>query len=122
VFFGWKGKALEKAVLPGIFAGTLASIPPLITSCCYSSQTLRANGFSCLLPCFFSGILAGCFVGWRLRTYQESSLTFWMAGGLLASITASLGCLPLGLSGVLAVVLTLPLATTTTSWLLPRPA
>ena len=120
VYFGWRGMELEQAIMPGLLTGTIAGIPPLFTSCCLSEHTLRSSYMSCMLPCLLSGILAGSFLAWWVQTHEAPSRTIWLAGGLLASLTASLGCLSLGFTGALVVLITMPMATTATSWVLTK--
>ncbi len=100
VGFLWRGEAWGRAVGPGLKGGIAAFLLPI---------TLHAFGYCCrhdieTLVCVASGMLAGLVVGFvAIRGNSPHRTTHLFCAGAIAALTASLGCLALGLGGALGV-------------------
>jgi len=98
----WLGGPAAAGVAPGLSAGALAAMVPLVwmgAGACHGNC-----GGLCLLHCATGGIASGAaLLSWlgRSRAPVETTLAAMMVG----SLTATLGCVTpglIGLSGVLA--------------------
>jgi hypothetical protein len=96
VLWTWRGGTSARGVVPGLKAGTLPTLVPLVVHACAWSPMPRA----CLLTCVGGGLAAGAFMSVRAFRARESSPELW-AAGLFAVVTGALGCQMFGLSGLI---------------------
>lgn len=100
VGFLWRGEAWGTAVAPGLKGGVAAFLVPI---------ALHAFGYCCrydieTIVCVTSGMVAGLVVGLTaLRGDSPHRATHLACAGAIAALTASLGCLALGVGGALGV-------------------
>ncbi len=108
VGLSWRGQVWARAVLPGLLAGLVPLVLPLL---------LRARGHFCfgggcwplcMLACIGGGLIAGVAVGLASAAEQERRGAFLLAAASLAGLSGVLGCALVGaagLSGMLLAVL-----------------
>lgn len=99
VLFRWWGGAYGRAVMPGLLAGVLPLVLPLL---------LRSGGHCCIggicwsfcmVACIGGGLVAGAIVG-RLSANEEASpWKFLGAATLVAMVAGTMGCAVAGLAG-----------------------
>lgn len=89
----WRGQSWAQGAAIGVLAGALAAAAPIC---------LWLDGAGCVGPacpgwcapvCGIAGVVAGIFVGLRARDLRALA-----TGALVASVSAALGCWPLGLA------------------------
>lgn len=103
VFAFWRGRSLERAVVPGVAAGLvpfgLAHAAQGYGHVCTGSACYSV----CVPACAVGGVVAGLFI-WRVVRRRSSAQPSWIAAGLFASLVGSLGCSCAGNHGVAALV------------------
>ncbi|MDC0745452.1 hypothetical protein [Polyangium mundeleinium] len=96
----WRGGALGRAVRPGLMAGAIPLLAPLV---------LRATGHCCMagacsplcLPvCTSAGLAAGIVVGLRAVGESEGRRGFTLSASVIAALMGALGCMGMGLGAV----------------------
>lgn len=101
--FAWRGRMLERAVLPGVAAGLV----PLAAACAAQSMGHVCVGDGCtslcLPACIAGGLVAGALVGRFART-QSSPWQAVLAAGGLAWFTGAMGCACVGAGGVVGLL------------------
>lgn len=99
VGFAWRGGPVGRAVRPGLAVGLIPYLlPPLVFRATCGTESCDE---SCLVACAVAGGAAGLWLAWRAHRSEAPAV---LAAGLIASLTASLGCAPLGLGpGLVAV-------------------
>jgi hypothetical protein len=101
--FAWRGRMLERALLPGVAAGLV----PLAAACAAQSMGHVCVGDGCtslcLPACIVGGLVAGGLVGRFART-QRSPWQAVLAAGGLAWFTGALGCACVGAGGVVGLL------------------
>lgn len=98
-FFHWRGRALGRAVGPGLVAG-LAPFALAVAARAYGHVCSGGQCVSLCIPaCTLGGALAGFFVG-RVARRQSSPLVFLLGASTLATLVGSLGCSCVGFGGV----------------------
>lgn len=99
----WRGKSLERAVVPGVAAGVvpfaLAHAAHAYGHVCTGSACYSV----CMPACGVGGVVAGLFV-WRVARRRSATRPSWIAAGLFASLVGALGCSCAGNHGVMALV------------------
>lgn len=97
----WRGEIVGKAVLPGAVAGLipfgLAHATRLYGHGCAGGACVSF----CMPACAAGGLLAGLWIV-RMGKGRLATPSFWLFGGLFASLMGSLGCSCVGYGGVLA--------------------
>lgn len=98
VILKWRGEEYGFSVSPGLLAGTVAFSIPLILHileiCCHSNLEV----FFCTL----SGILGGVILGIQIRkTSRPKKIRALLFAVVVAALTASLGCISLGVGATL---------------------
>ncbi len=101
VGFKWRGGPWDRAVRPGLLAGVVPLLLPLVAGACGpGSDGCARYGWPL---CVLGGLLAGAVVvRHALRQPGEERRVFLVAAGALAMAAGSLGCVLVGLSGVAA--------------------
>ncbi len=100
VGFLWRGEALGRSVAPGLKAGIVAFSVPLamhmLGYCCrYDIETIT---------CVVAGVAAGAGVSFFASRVERDRSKLLLAGGVIAALTGSLGCVALGIGGSVGVV------------------
>lgn len=100
----WYGRALHKAVLPGVAAGMI----PLLLALGANSWGHICTGSGCtsvcVPACVCGGLLAGLLVAAVGRRGKHGA-GFWCAASAVALFTGAMGCACIGYSGVVGLVL-----------------
>lgn len=109
VYFGWQGRAYDRAVVPGATAGLAAFAVPIVGEWLGVCSGVPAP--MCLLLCLAGGALAGGALGARAGRLEQDRERFLLAAAVIAGLTGSLGSLTSGLAGVAGMVVGLALAT-----------
>jgi hypothetical protein len=106
--FSWRGEAYQKAVYPGLSAGFLAAVVPMLAQ----MAGLCGESELCALACGLGGIAAGAIVAYRARTLEVHRAQFVFGACALACIGGAMGCALAGLGGLtgMAVGLLVPTA------------
>ena len=108
----WRGGAAGRGVVPGFMAGAASlAIPLLVCPAC------AASGLGAVLPfvvCALSGVVSGWIVVSFATREADDRAAFIVAGGAIAALAGSLGCIVAGVGGIAAMgaglALTAPLA------------
>ncbi|MDI1429511.1 hypothetical protein [Polyangium sorediatum] len=96
----WRGGAVGRAVRPGLLAGAIPLVAPLV---------LRATGHCCMagmcsplcLPvCTSAGLVAGIAVGLRAASESDGRQRFALSASVMAGLMGTLGCMGMGLGAV----------------------
>lgn len=104
VVSAWRGETYERAIRPGIVAGGVAFVLPMLG---------RALGFCgvetaqlCFAACVMGGVIAGAYVGTRMlhKTSDEHRAAFVVTSGTIAALLGTLGCFIAGIAGVLGML------------------
>jgi hypothetical protein len=105
VGFRWRGGALGRAVLPGLLAGSVPLVLPVLMRssghCCIGGACWSI----CMLGCVAGGVLAGVAVGVASRAEQEGRWAFLSAATLIAGLSGLLGCAVVGTAGIVGMVI-----------------
>lgn len=94
----WYGRDPQKAVLPGVAAG---SIPLVLALCANHVHACGPNGCTtlCVPACTIGGAVAGLVVA-VVGSRRKAGLWFWLSASALALLTGAMGCACIGYSGV----------------------
>ncbi len=102
VFLRWRDRMGVDSVRYGLFAGALPLIAGLIATrvapFCAEASLLSA----CALVCLGIGVPCGVWLGLRL-VRSAANLSTWFATFGVAVLAANLGCLGLGIGGIVGV-------------------
>lgn len=104
----WYGHGLQRAVLPGVFAGVV----PLLSALCANHWGHVCTGEGCVslcLPaCIAGGLAAGLLLGyWALDSgaqRRQRGFGFVLAASCLALLTGAMGCACIGYSGIFGLI------------------
>jgi hypothetical protein len=105
VALGWRSAEGARAARAGLALGAIPMAAGLFTIAvegwCDPHRAVTVCGLGCLL----AGVVAGGASAWyAARTRSPRRLRAWSAIGLVASLTAALGCMGLGAGSALAVL------------------
>lgn len=113
----WRGRAWSAAVTPGLLAGAVPFLLPLLVG--YTGHVCVGGVcFAlCMPPCLIGGLVAGFVLGLRAARMDEGRGAFLLAGCLVAALEGALGCAPAGIGSLLGmaagvVVISAPLGLT----------
>jgi len=116
VLFKWRGLDYGKAVMPGLVAGGVAFAIPLIMHllgiCCQNNLEV--------IFCIASGLVGGTILGKLISTQANNRLKVLALALLISGLTASLGCVSLGMSAVSGLLLSLAVSALGSSHLFLR--
>jgi hypothetical protein len=98
----WRGRDLGRGIVPGVVAGVVPLALALVsmkTHFCIGGSCASA----CIAACSAGGVVAGVFSAWFAR---RSALprAAWVSAGSVALLVGALGCLCVGVFGVLGLV------------------
>lgn len=105
----WRGGAIARAVVPGYAAGIVPLVVPLVA--CPACERMGISGSIPLAACVLGGLVSGAVVVYYASREREDRTAFVLAGGAVAALAGSLGCVIVGLGGVLAMTIGLALVT-----------
>ena len=106
----WRSQIGVEAVRDGLlFGGVPVVVALVLRGCGLECSPFGAFG-KAELACVLGGAAAGLGVTWRARRAPATQAQRWRLTLLIASMTAALGCAGLGLGGVLAAAVALPVA------------
>lgn len=95
----WYGRAVRRAVLPGLVAGVAPLLlvlgAPHVDHQCDSTTCTSL----CLAACIIGGALAGLVVG-ASKAGREGGAGFWIVASSLALLTGAMACARLGIAGL----------------------
>lgn len=95
----WYGRAVRRAVLPGLVAGVVPLVLVLgarhVSHHC-DSETCTSL---CLAACVIGGALAGLITG-ASKTGRKAGVSFWMVASSVAVLTGAMACARLGFAGL----------------------
>lgn len=99
----WRGGAAGRAVFPGMLAGVAPLLVPKVLLLLGHGCAVEACARLCVPVCLAAGLLGGAWLSWW--AWQRSDVqrigVLWAAA--VALLVGSLGCLPLGLGGLVGV-------------------
>ena len=105
VAFGWRGRTDARAVLPGLLAGTVPLVLPMLLRgsghCCVNG----ACWSMCMVGCVAGGLAAGIAVGLAAAIHATERWTFLVAATAVAGTAGILGCATAGTAGIAGMVL-----------------
>jgi hypothetical protein len=105
----WHDQVGVEAARDGLLLGAVPLVAALfLRGCGVECASLGAVG-EAELACIVAGAAAGLGVTWRAIQTPAPRGRRWLLTLLVASMTAALGCAGLGIGGVLAAVIALPL-------------
>lgn len=99
VFLLWRGRALQRAVLPGVLAGLVPLAFSLTANLVHGCASGHCGSY-CVPACSAGGLLAGAIVS-TFAVRRRMPWSFWLAAGALSLMTGAMGCACIGYSGVL---------------------
>jgi hypothetical protein len=99
-FFVWRGGSAGRAVVPALAAGVSSLVVPLLA--CRAFERAGIFGVLPLGACVLGGLGSGAMMTFYASRERQVRLTFLLAGGVVAALVGSLGCLGAGLGGVAA--------------------
>jgi len=103
--FVWRGGAAAKAVVPGYVAGIAPLAIPLVA--CPACATMH----SAIAMCVAGGLASGAIVAFYGARERGDRGAFIVCAGAVAALSGSLGCLIMGLGGIVAMVCGIALIT-----------
>lgn len=99
----WRGGAAGRGVVPGLVAGVVPlAVPLLACPLCAHAGIVGALPF---VACVVGGVASGAIVVWYGTREREDRAPFVVAAGAVAALAGSLGCVIVGLGGVVAMAL-----------------
>lgn len=105
----WRNQIGVESVRDGLLLGAVPLVAALfLRGCGVECASLGSFG-EAELACVVAGALAGVGVTWRALQAPTPRGRRWLLTLLVASMTAALGCAGLGVGGMLAAVIALPL-------------
>jgi len=105
----WRGGIAGRAVVPGLVAGIASLVLPAVAG---SSCGLLGEGSSaryCLMACVLGGLASGAMVAYFASRVRVDKGAFVFVAGATAALAGSLGCVILGLGGIVSMVVGLTL-------------
>jgi hypothetical protein len=104
----WRGGVAGRAVLPGLLAGAVPLAFPLLA--CPACQRAGWVGAASLGACVVGGLASGAIVAAYTLRVREDRAVFLVTAGGVAAVAGSLGCVIVGMGGVVAMAIGLMLA------------
>jgi hypothetical protein len=98
----WRGGDAGEAVRPGLVAGLASLAFPLVA--CRAMENAGIEGTLPLAACVVGGLASGAIVTRHATRRAGNRTVFAFAGGAIASLTGSLGCVSAGAGGIAAMI------------------
>lgn len=108
--FGARGQAYGRALRPGLLAGSVPLLLPLLMRMGGHACLGGACWSLCMIGCIAGGTLAGAAIGIASAAQHEERGTFIAVASLVAGLAGVLGCAVAGAAGISGMVLGLALA------------
>lgn len=112
----WRDRTGLETVTAGLVLGTIPVIAALAIPNCGIECTQIWSLDEAELACFAAGLIAGAGVSLHVARASSDRRRRWLMTILVASLTASLGCVGLGAAGVLSTLVAV-LASATVVWI-----
>jgi hypothetical protein len=112
----FRGGAMGRGVVPGFVAGAVPLLVPLFAC----SACAAVGGPLAFAPCVVGGLASGAIIAHYAAREGEERGAFVVAAGTVAALAGSLGCVLVGLGGLVAMGAGLALATPIALRLAPR--
>lgn len=106
-----RGRAAGRAVTTGWLAGSLPLVLLLLGCLVPHACAAGACVAWCLPGCLLASLVAGIVIVRRTRRRPEEAREAALAATLVAALTGGMGCMMLGLGGVLAILVGLSIVT-----------
>jgi hypothetical protein len=113
----WRGGALGRAVIPGLLAGTVPVLVPVVVRC----GAFEDSGWICLLLSLGGGGLSGLLIS-AVEARLHARRTEVLAVAALAALTGTMGCAMFGMGGLAGLVAGLALGAAPGYLAVPRRA
>jgi len=101
-YLRWRSQLGRDAVWDGLIMGTVPLLTALLLRSCGANCGPLGTFSEAELACVLAGAVAGAGVTLRAAELPAHRAERWLLSVLVASVTAALGCVGLGLGGVLA--------------------
>ncbi len=103
-WLAWRGGVGARALPVGLAAGVVPMWLPALASASCSVTGGCAEG---LPACIAGGLVAGALIAWRSGKVAEAKRDYVLAAGGIASLAGAMGCVVLGIGGVMAMLVAL---------------
>ncbi len=103
-FCAWRGRALERALIPGLVGGAVLLLLPALAP---AGRCLELGGCSvsvCTALCPAAGLVAGFAIGSLTSRQEAPRLPFFLASCAVAALTGALGCAWIGAGGAIGMI------------------
>lgn len=115
----WRGGGMARGVSPGLIAGALVIIVPVLGRQCAHFCIGPICWSTCVMACGFAGIGAGVVLA---RSWREHRSAQGIAASLLiAGLAGAMGCLEIGLTGLALAGTSMLLSSSALTLASPRP-
>jgi hypothetical protein len=104
----WRGGGLARGVSPGLIAGALVIIVPVLGRQCAYFCIGPVCWSTCVMACAFAGIGAGVVLAQSWREYRSAQSI--AASLTIAALAGAMGCLEIGLTGLVLAGVTMVLS------------
>jgi len=109
--FSWRGQAYGRAVRPGLMAGVVPLVLPMLARSGYCHMA-GACSTMCMTACIGGGLVAGAILGFTASAQQTDRGRFFASAAIVAALSGALGCLPMGAAGTIGMLTGLLVAST----------
>lgn len=96
-------RELGQAVRAGLFAGVLCAAVPMAVKLMQLCSVVGCRPLTQF--CLYGGLLAGAFLGHRIRLLEAHRPPFFLAAIAIAALTGAIGCTIAGIAGVAGMAL-----------------
>lgn len=96
-------RELGQAVRAGLFAGVLCAAVPMAVKLMQLCSVVGCRPLTQF--CLYGGLLAGAFLGHRIRLLEAHRPPFFLAAVGIAALTGAIGCTIAGIAGVAGMAL-----------------
>jgi hypothetical protein len=100
VGFTWHGRMLDRAVLPGLMAGSAGLVLPVLAAALCKLTGGAIGSHAEFLACALSGVGSGVAVVYASTGIAHGRIVFLLAGSFIALLAGSLGCIVIGATGL----------------------
>jgi hypothetical protein len=100
--FEYRGGTASRAVIPGLFAGVAPLVVPFVV--CPLLRRAGLTSPALIAACMAGGVFSGAIVTFFALRETDHRLRFIFAAGSMAALAGSLGCLDVGLGGIVAML------------------
>jgi hypothetical protein len=108
-FLDWRGGDGGQAVMPGLLAGVVSLLFPL--AACRALENAGVYGALPVASCVIGGLASGAIVTRFAARANGERRPFVVAGGAVAALAGSLGCVGTGAGGIIGMLVGVILVT-----------